>query len=595
MKLSDLIAQVLHRNGLKYVFAVSGGASLHLIHSIAETEGIEFICPQHEQGGAMAADGYSRVSKEIGCAIATSGPGATNLITGIATSFYDSIPILFLTGQVASFRFKGNSGVRQMGFQETDIVSMCQSITKYAKLITEPYSIIYEIEKAIHIAKNGRPGPVLIDIPDDIQRMEIDPTLMKQYHYIPQSPFVINEGKIHDCINLLKQAKRPVLIAGWGVHLSNSEDEFRELANFLQIPVVSTWAARDLYQDCESLFIGGFGTHGTRAANYTVQNSDLILSVGSRLDTKATGSPASSFARGAKIIMVDIDPSETKKFNNLDRLIDISINNDANEFLTVLLKYVKLNTFPSYSEWRCKTLHWVESYPVFNNYEIQKTKIDPYFLVEKVSNQLEEDDIIFSDTGGTLAWFMQGLKFKKGQRFFHSFNNTPMGYGLPAAIGGSFARPCKRIILLTGDGSFQMSIQELATLIRHKLPIKIILLNNGGHGMVRQTQEMWLGGKFYATSEEGGLPSPNFTQIVNAYGITSDTVEVSSELELKLKNTINHTNAPTFLNINIDRDVGVSPQVKYGRPNEDGHPLLNRSEFLENMLIEPLPVSLKGD
>ncbi len=592
MKLSDIVAEFLAKQGIKHVFAISGGASLHLIHSIAETPGTSYVCPLHEQAGAYAADGYARVTGGMGCAVATSGPGATNLITGICSSFYDSVPVLYLTGQVATFRAKGDTGVRQMGFQETEIVDICRTITKYAVLVKDPYRIRYELQKAVAIARSGRPGPVLVDIPDDLQRMDIDPG--KLIDYQPEAAVsapVVSEDSLQACIAAVKSAQRPVLVYGWGIHLANAENEARELARILGVPVAMTWAALDVLPYDDPLAIGGFGTHGTRYANFAVQNADLIISIGSRLDTKATGSPASSFAREAKLIMLDIDPAEIRKFDRLKLKVDLAISVDAATFLRALIGRARGQQFPDFAPWINRIGEWKSRYPACRPEYAMETGVNPYWLVKQLSSLLREDEVIFSDTGCALAWMMQGFEFKQGQRFFHAFNNTPMGYGLPGAMGASFARPGKRTICMTGDGSLQMAIQELATVAHHRLPVKILLFNNKGHSMVRQTQEQWLGGNYYATSLKGGLACPDFAAVARAYGFRTDTLALNADIASKLAQTLDSED-PAFLNIEIDPEHRVIPQVKFGRPNEDADPPLDRKEFLENMIVKSLPVSL---
>lgn len=591
MKLSHVVAAFLAKQGIRHAFAVSGGASLHLIHSIAETEGTSYVCPLHEQAGAYAADGYARVTGEMGCAIATSGPGATNLITGICSSFYDSVPVLYLTGQVATFRAKGDTGVRQIGFQETDTVDICRSITKYAVLVQDPYRILYELQKAVAIARSGRPGPVLVDVPDDLQRMDIDPAKLLEYDGAETVPAAgVSDTTVAACIDAVARAQRPVLVYGWGVHLAGAEAEARELARLLGVPVAMTWAALDVLSYDDPLAIGGFGTHGTRFANFAVQNADLVISVGSRLDTKSTGTPPSSFAREATLIMLDIDPAEIRKFERMGLNVDIGVSVDAKSFLSALIEAARGRRFPDFAPWLARICAWKREYPVCPPEYAGETAVNPYWLVKQLASLLDPGDIIFSDTGCALAWMMQGFEFKAGQRFFHAFNNTPMGYGLPGAMGASFARPGQRIVCITGDGSLQMAIQELATVVQHDLPVKILLLNNRGHAMVRQTQDMWLNGNHYATSIDGGLPCPDFSAIARAYGLTTDTLSLNGDIGPKLSQWLNAT-GPAFLEVAIDPGQRVVPQVKFGRPNEDAEPLLERSEFLRNMIVAPMPVS----
>jgi len=594
MKLSDAVAAFLAEQGIRHVFAISGGASLHLIHSIAETPGTGFVCPQHEQAGAMAADGYARVTGGLGCAVATSGPGATNLITGICSSYYDSVPVLYLTGQVATFRSKGDTGVRQIGFQETDTVDICRTITKYAVTVRDPYRVRYELQKAVAIAKAGRPGPVLVDIPDDLQRMDIDPA--KLIDYVPEPDVAaapaVPAAVIEQCLAAVQAAQRPVLVYGWGIHLARAEAEARELAHLLGVPVAMTWAGLDLLPHDDPLAIGGFGTHGVRYANFAVQNADLVLSIGSRLDTKATGSPPSTFARGARVIMVDIDPTEINKFKRLGLNLHLGIAADAGALLRALVAQARGRRWPDFTPWRDRVRAWRERYPACRPEYAKEAGVNPYWLVKQLAHACAENEIIFSDTGCALAWMMQGFEFKAGQRFYHAFNNTPMGYGLPGAIGACFARPGRRVICVGGDGSLQMNIQELITVIHHRLPVKILLINNHGHSMVQQTQEMWLKGRYYATSVEGGLAFPDFVAVARAYGFPAETVDRNADLPAKLAAAL-AGDGPYFLNVEVDSRHRVVPQVKYGRPNEDADPLLDRAEFLENMIVPPLPVSLK--
>ena len=379
------------------------------------------------------------------------------------------------------------------------------------------------------------------------------------------------------------------------MHLAQARKEAVELSRLLGIPMALTWAARDLFESADSLVVGGFGTHGTRPANYAVQNADLIISVGSRLDTKATGTPPSSFAREAKRVMVDIDATEINKFKQMQLNIDVPVNLDAAVFLKNLLDKLSKDKLakemPKYSNWVARINQWKVQYPVYQQKDLQDKEINPYWFVEELSLLLNEGEIIFADTGCALAWMMQGFNFKKDQRFFHAFNSTPMGYALPGAIGAAFAKPKQKIICITGDGSLQMNIQELATIAHHKLPVKIILFNNHGHAMVRQTQDMWLNGNHFATSTSDGLPDPNFVEIAKAYGFRTEYIQTSDDCVIKLKSILNGDD-PCLINVEINPQFGVSPQVRFGRPNEDAEPLLERQEFLNNMLIKPLPISL---
>lgn len=594
MKLARFVAQWLREQGLEHVFCVSGGASLHLIHGIAEQEGITYVPTQSEQGAGFAADAYARLNG-IGCALATSGPGATNLVTPIATNYYDSVPVLYLTGQVATFRMTGNKGVRQIGFQETPIVEMVTPITKFARTVMEPESIWATLQEALWHAQEGRKGPVLVDIPDDIQRAEIDPGRLQGY--IPPMENFIDTLDLADCawMSELHRSKRPVLVYGWGVRLAGAENEARRFAHQLGIPVAVTWGARDVFPEADSLCVGGFGTHGTRAANFVVQNADLVISVGARLDTKATGSPASSFARGAKIVMCDIDQAELDKFT--DRVIDYKIRADAKQFLSMAIAVANAvkshdGGFPDYLGWQLQCSTWNRLYqPPLNAWK----NVNPYWLVREIARYTTPEDVIVSDTGFAVGWMMQAYPFK-GERFIHAFNNTPMGYGLPAAIGAAFATS-KRVIYIAGDGSIMPNIGELATIRRNRLSIKIILLDNGGHGMCRQTQRQWLGGVYHATDIDHGLGFPDFRRVAQANAFLTalmpDSVErVEWQLNGGLEWLLSKTgNAPALLHVQIDPEAQLEPQVRFGRPNEDGAPLLPREELRAQMSVPLLPVS----
>lgn len=588
MKLSDYVAHFLASQGVRHVFAVSGGASLHLIHSLHAVEGVDFICPQHEQAGAMAADGYSRVTRNLGAAVATSGPGATNMLTGACCSFYDSVPVLLITGQVSTFRMRGELGVRQIGFQETATLEMYRPITKYAVQVTDPTRIRYELEKACYLARSGRPGPVLVDLPDNLQRAEVDPNSLEAFVAPPASPAVPAPRAVARCLEMIQAAERPILVYGWGIYLARAEEEARQLARTFGIPVAPTWAAADLLPGDDPLFVGTFGTHGTRYANFAVQNADLIVSVGSRLDTKSTGSPITTFARGAAKVVVDLDFHELQKFSHFGLQPDLLIEADAKLFLQVMLAMA--GPAKDLSIWKAKINEWKSLWPICSPSDYAQEEVNPYVLVKEISHAAPEGAAVMIDTGCAIAWMMQAFETKRGQRLFHDFNNTAMGWALPASIGASLAQPDRFVCCITGDGSLQMNIQELITVLRHQLPIKIVLLNNHAHSMIQQTQDQWLGGNYLASSVEGGLAFPDFVAVAKAYGFNTMSVNKNKELRQALS-TAFQTPGPVFLNVELNPSHRVLPQARFGRPNEDQDPLLERSEFLSNMIVPPLDVS----
>ena len=592
MKLSDYIARFLAEQGIRHAFAVTGGASLHMIDSVARTPGIDYVCPQHEQGGAMAADGYARATGNLGCAIATSGPGATNLITGIICSWFDSVPVLYLTGQVTTFRLKGDTGVRQMGFQETDIVDMCRPVTKYAVMVTDWRKIRCELEKAVHIARSGRPGPVLVDVPDDLQRLDIDPAELEAFRPDPTDTRPEPASKdLDQLIDMLQRSSRPVAILGWGVRLARAEKDAVRLVEQLGIPVLPTWPALDMMPSAHPLVIGAFGTHGTRYSNYALQNADFVLAIGARLDTREAGSPYQDFARDARKAVVDIDQAELGKLPAFGMTVDLSIRSDAGTFVRALAARAASTPPLRLAPWLDQISTWKRRYPICTPAYRRETAINPYVFVEKLAECAPPGEPLVLDTGCALAWTCQAFRFKEGQRLYHAFNTTAMGYALPAAIGVSFAHGRAPVTCVVGDGSLQMNIQELATVVRHKLPIRIFLINNHGYSMVQQTQEQWLGGRYEATTIDGGLAFPDFVKVAEAYGIPALTLERNADAADLVRRAYAAV-GPVFCNVEINPSHRVIPQVKFGRPIEDGEPLLPRAEFLTNMIVAPTAASM---
>lgn len=387
------------------------------------------------------------------------------------------------------------------------------------------------------------------------------------------------KGGYLNVLKALRMARRPLFVFGWGVRLAGAEDFARRLVELTRVPVVTTWGAADIFPES----VGCFGTHGIRAANFAVQNADLLICVGTRLDTKATGSPPSSFAPKAKIIMVDIDQTELDKMAKIGREVE-KVCRDAKDFIAELLSDCvaysahDLNTGTwSYRDWETKINGWKEKYPIGLS---DVNGINPYTFIREMGKYLKPDDVIVSDTGCSLGWMMQAFKFN-GQRFIHAFNNTPMGYGLPAAVGASFAKG-GRVILITGDGGLSVNITELATIARHSLEVKIILFNNRGHAMCRQTQRQWLKGEYPSTSYEGGLACPDFTSIAGAYEIEANSTKWQDSALGFLDRMLEH-NRPSFLDLEIDPDLGIDGQVRFGKSLEDADPALPREELAKIM------------
>ena len=582
IKVSDLIARFLKKKKINHVFVFTGGAALHLIDS-AKKYKINTIPLLHEQSCAMAADAYSRVSQNVGATLSTSGPGATNLVTGVCGAYFDSVPVIYITGQVATFRSKGKLKVRQIGFQETDCVSLFKSVTKYCTKLKKSSDILYELEKAYYLANSGRKGPVLLDIPDNLQREIVDDKKIKKYK-IKNSKKIISKNQIEKFKKLILNAKRPILILGWGIHLSNTYSDCKKFIKKYNIPYVKTWAVSHFVNKKNNLYnLGTWGTHGKRYSNFAVQNSDLIISLGSRLDTKATGTPPSSFARNAKKIMIDIDKSEITKFKNKFK-IDLSMSVDLKIFFEKInklkIKFSNKNIF----QWKKKILYWKDKYPLNYNKSFSKNDINPYYFFKVLSKSMKDNSIIVSDTGCTIAWLCQTFNFKENQLLLHDFNNTAMGWALPAGIATKLLMKNKDVIIVTGDGSLSLNFQELSNFKNNNLNVKIFLLDNGGHSMIRQTQDTWLKSKYIASSTSKDLPKIDFNFHASRFGFK--TFNLTNNLHLNKKiNNILKLKERAFCTIKIDEKFGVEPQVLFGKPNEEMSPLLDQDILKKEMLI----------
>ncbi len=592
MKASDYIIDFLVKHKVGTAFLITGGAVAHVVDSIgkrkSEKKDIDFVVVQHEQAGAMAAEAYSRFQTEtMGVMIATSGPGATNLITGICGCWFDSLPALFITGQVNTKESQASASghPRQVGFQETDIVAMAESVTKYAVEVTDISKLRYELEKAWSIALSGRPGPVLVDIPVNLQVEMIEPDKMESYSEVAEDAKPLSQD-LESASQLLKNSTRPVLLLGGGIKLSHAEQEAVSLVEKLNIPTVVSWSGFDILPHDHKLFAGHIGVYGSRAANFVVQNCDLLISIGSRLDTRQTGGRVETFARGAKKVMVDIDENEIKKGRGLK--IDVGIVSDAKNFIQDFSSLAE--TKKDISAWKDKVDEWKKKY--FKVSHEKKSEMNAYDFLDIMSDLLPEGQVTVADEGGNLVWAMQSLKVKKGQKVFSTFGNSPMGYALPAAIGAAVALKGQNIICIDGDGGFQMNIQELQTVLHYKLPIKIFIMNNRCMGIIKQFQDQYFGSNYVATTADGGYSTPDFRKVAEAYGLKTFVVSELSESKKVIEDTINY-NGPVLVDVRIDYEQKLSPKLEFGRPIEDMSPYIDRTELKETMVVPILPESEK--
>jgi acetolactate synthase-1/2/3 large subunit len=589
MKLSTYVIDQLAEQGITHIFEVCGGALAHLLDSLYDRTDITTVSMHHEMAAAIAAEGYARASGNFGVAMATSGPGATNLITGIGSCYFDSIPCLFITGQVNTYEYKGNTQVRQIGFQETDIVSIVKPITKLAVMVDHEEEIRYLLETSLEIMKSGRKGPVLIDLPLNIQRAEIKPkTLKGGNNYSDSEPWIGPNfiSKVYNVMDLVNTCKRPVILVGGGVRSAGAVNQLSVFAHKTEIPVVSTLMGLDSFPHDDPLYAGMIGTYGNRSANLTVANSDLVIALGTRFDTRQTGTQPKTFARAAKIVHVDIDPRE------LGTKIkpDIAIQANVLDFLYAINDCVVSNDnekWNAYRIWKRKIDQYKEKYIDFVPPEISgKKEIDPNWFFNQLSGVLPENAIVCVDVGQIQMWAAQSLCLTKGQRFLTEGGMASIGSAVPLAIGAAFAKPGTPIVAIVGDGGFQLNIQELQTIFHHQLPIKIIMLNNNGYGMIKQFQEQYMNSRFQSSGV--GYSNPNFQAVVNAYNIFAMKISKNNQIMPFLKRVMSE-DGPVFLEVVIDEKARVCPKLSVNRPIEDQEPLLSRAELKKDMLIDMLP------
>jgi len=602
MKLSDYIVGQLADWGVRHIFLVTGGGAMHLNDSIGKEPRLQYVCNHHEQASAMAAEAYARISGQPGVVNVTTGPGGINALNGVFGAWTDSIPMLVVSGQVkreTCMRAQGITCLRQLGDQEADIIAMVEKITKYAVMIDDPLSIRYHLERAWHLAQSGRPGPCWLDIPVDVQASVIDPANLRGYD--PADDEAAQLTTAHDFFRLnsacrevldrIRNAKRPVILAGTGVRAAHAAAEFGELCHRLGVPVTTAWT-HDLIASDDPLFCGRQGTIGDRAGNFTVQNSDVLLILGSRLSIRQTSYNWPSFAPRAFKIQVDIDAAE---FHKPTTKPDLAIHCDLKRFLQELLRQCDANNYRPgmHASWLAWCRERVHRYPVVQDRQRQPgPPWNPYYFIEQLSTRLADDDVIVCGNATSCIVPFQTMRLRKQQRLISNSGSASMGYDLPAAIGAAFARPGKRVICLAGDGSIQMNIQELQTVVHHNLPLKIFVLNNSGYLSMRMTQSGFFG-RLTGESASSGVSLPDMVKVACAYGIPSIRIDRQSQLaqiDLALA-----SDGPALIDVVLDRNQEFEPrsrarQLPDGRivsPNlEDMYPFLEETELMDNVIEE---------
>jgi acetolactate synthase-1/2/3 large subunit len=593
MKLSDYVMEFVADQGVKHVFMLTGGGAMHLNDSLGGNTRLKYVCNLHEQAVAIAAEGYARISNGLSAALVTTGPGGTNTITGLTGAWLDSTPVLFLSGQVKRADLKRDSGVRVLGVQEVDIVTIVKSITKYAVTVEDPNTIRYHLEKAIHLALTGRRGPVWIDIPLDVQAAQIDPQNIPGFD-AKKEGVVANTSKLREqvaeFIQLLNSAERPVFLIGNGIRAANGVEEFLKVAEALRMPVLTSWLGMDLIGEDNALCLGRPGSLAPRAANFTLQNSDLLLVVGSRLDMAMTAYAHDRLARGAKKVMVDIDESEIRKMKTP---IHLPIVADAKLFLEELSRQLKAVDPNRWAPWlkRCQAwkVKWPMVLPEHRNFPMH---LSMYHFSEELSDALAPTDIVAPGSSGfAVEIFLLCLKMKQGQRQFHNRGTGAMGFSQPAAIGAAVASG-QRTICVDGDGGFQMNIQELATVERLKLPIKFFVINNNGYASIRASQKNYFK-RLAGADATSGVTLPDLAEVAKAYGLPFERIKGKSDLTSGIKKVLS-SSGPVVCEVVVAPDEERVPRASSylkpdgsmgSKPLEDLFPFLDREEFRKNMIV----------
>jgi len=594
-RVADYIFDYLADTGTRHVFLMTGGHAMFLNDALGRCSRIQYVCCHHEQACAMAAEGYGRITRKPGVVSVTAGPGGINTLNGVFGAYTDSVPMIIVSGQgkretlVSTYN---KPGLRQLGDQDADIISIVKPITKYAVSVRDPQTIRYHLERAVHLANSGRPGPCWLDIPVDVQSIAIDPTSQRAYDpaedplpgYTPEL-----RRQCAEVARRIAEAKRPAFLVGTGLHISGADQEFEAVIRRLQIPVTTGWTAIDAIGSDDPLYCGRPGTIGNRGGNFCVQNSDLVIVLGCRLAVRQVSYNWQSFARNAFKVQVDIDRAELEKPALVQP--DLGIHADLKDFLRGLLEALPEKSQPRHLEWLKWCKERLTKYPiVLSQYRDTSKPINPYHFIEELFDLLRADDVVVCGNATASVVTFQAAQIKRGQRVFANGGSASMGYDLPAAIGAAFARPGQRIICVAGEGSLMLNIQELQTVAHHKLPVKIIVMNNDGYLSQRSTQKSffnWLIGE----GPESGISFPDMVKVGEAFGLPSVRLE-NPVFKPALEKFLNAP-GPGLANVILDRDQMFEPKLT-SRRLEDGRmvsanledmaPFLSREELAENII-----------
>lgn len=594
VKLSDYVIDFLIQKGISDIFMLTGGGIIHLVESVGNNKDMRYFCNYNEQAATYCAEGYARLKNHISAALVTTGPGSTNALSGVASAWVDSVPMMVISGQVKRELIADYSKVRQIGEQEVNIIEMAKPITKYAKTITEPEMIRYELEKAFYEAISGRHGPVWINIPLDVQGILVDEKGLRSF--TPESPSKLKDNsqlkvQVSRIIDMLRKAKRPIVLCGYGIRLAKAEKLLKQILEKIRIPVVLSFNGIDLIPEDHVLLVGKPGIIGQRRANFAIQNSDCILSIGSRLNIKIVSYNYKAFAPKAKKIVVDIDKGELNKPTVSP---DLAIQADAKDFLEEFLSQINEINLILPQDWLDACENWKRRYPsIVKEFFEDEEHVNTYVFYDRLSDLLTDQDVVVSGNALAALCLYQAFKVKERQRVFTNNGYGAMGCGLPASIGACIANNGKRTICVTGDGSIQMNIQELQLIRYHNLPIKIFVFNNAGYTSIRLTQNTFFNGHYVGSDESSGISNPDFKKIADAYGLGYERISTNDELEDKISKVLS-MDGPVFCELNISPTQGLNPKATSykredgsfeSRPLEDMFPFLPREELMENMRI----------
>ena len=591
IKTSDYLVQKLEALGVDTAFMVSGGGAMHLDDSFGKSQKIRLICNHNEQASAMCAEGYARANQKLGVACVTTGPGGLNCLNGVFGSWTDSAPVLFISGQVKFTTTMASCPqipLRQLGDQEVNIISVVRPLTKYARMVTDPYDIDAAVEEAVYLATSGRPGPVWLDIPLNVQAAPIDPAKLKKF-IRPALHKQDISGLVDQAAALLQQARRPLIVAGNGIHCAKAQQALRAFLDKTQIPVVTTFNGFDLLPSEDPLFAGRIGTVGQRAGNFVLQNADVILFMGTRNNIRQVSYNWENFAKNAKKIVVDIDAAELQKPTVRP---DVAILADAGDVLARLT--AKMNR-AEVAPWLAYCRQMKAKYPPLREFFFfEQDKVHPYFFAQQLSHILPEGAKVVASNGTACVAFFQAFESKRGQRLLLNSGDASMGYGLPAAIGVCAAEKNTPVVCLEGDGSLMMNIQELQTLKTNRLPVKLFVIKNGEYISIIQTQRNFFEGRLTGCNKTSGVEVPDFVQVAQAFGLPAVRINTNDELAGKIQEALN-TPGPVLCELDCTENYTFSPKLS-ARKLEDGtmispsledmFPFLDRKEMEENIFTK---------